>query len=58
MMRSLIHTFILIVVYLHITCLFTIHLKENNKEELHKNEVLKYVISKFVKYNLDETQYF
>ena len=30
------NTFIIIVVYLHITCLFTIQQKENDKEELHK----------------------
>ena len=44
-----------LVVYLHIyTCLFTTQQKENNKEELHKNEVFKYIISKLVKYNLDK----
>ena len=48
------HTFIIIVVYLHITCLFIIQQKENNKEELHKNEVFKYMISKLVKYNFNK----
>ena len=42
------------VVCLHITCLFTIQQKENNKKELHKNEVFKYMISKLVKYNLNK----
>ena len=41
------------VVYLHITCLFTIPQK-NNKETLHKNEVFKNMISKLFKYNLNE----
>ena len=53
-MRGLIHTLIIIVVYLHFTCLFKIQQKENNKEELHKNEVFKYMISKLVKYNLNK----
>ena len=43
-----------IVVYLRFTCLFKIQQKENNKEELHKNEVFKYIISKLVKYNLNK----
>ena len=54
MMKSLIHAFIITIVYLHITCLFTIQQKENNKEELNKNEVFKCMISKLVKYNLNK----
>ena len=35
---------IIIIFYIHIVCLFTIQQNENDKEELHKNEVLKYMI--------------
>ena len=42
------------VIYLHITCLFTIQEIEDNKEELHKNEVCKYMVSELVKYRLNK----
>ena len=51
MMRRLIDTY---VVYLHNTCLFTIQQIENNKKSYIKNEVCKYMISKFVNYNLNK----
>ena len=48
------HICIIILVYLHITCSFTIQQKEMITKSYIKNEVLGYMISKSIKYNLNK----